>query len=124
MEQIRILIVEDRKQAADGISKLVQFEQDMEVVGSAGTGEEAIRLAEKTDPHVILMDTGLPDMSGIDAARAIIGENIWIQVVLLALERNSDLLEEAMNAGIRGLVKKPPEAQALYEAIRERLRSL
>ena len=117
-DQIRILVVDDREQQADGIAKLVAFEQDMHVIGTAETGEQAISQAAEAEPDVVLMDTNLPDMTGLDATQEIKRDNRRIQVILLATERSTDLMREAMRARVSDVVPKPLDAETLYDAIR------
>jgi DNA-binding NarL/FixJ family response regulator len=71
MSTIRILLVHDRDYAIESLSRLIQFEKDMEVVGRARTGAEAIQLVKDLGPYVVLMDVTLPDMTGFEATHVV-----------------------------------------------------
>ena len=73
-DKIRVLIVDDIAETRENIRRLLQFERDMEVVGGARTGKEAISLAQESKPHVVIMDINMPDMDGITATEALLKE--------------------------------------------------
>ncbi len=73
-DKIRVLIVDDIAETRENIRRLLQFERDMEVVGGARTGKEAITMARDTQPHVVIMDINMPDMDGITATEAVLKE--------------------------------------------------
>src|SRR3990172_5467209 len=99
MSTIRVLLVHDRDYAIESLTRLIQFEKDMEIVGKARTGDEAIRLVKEVSPHVVLMDITLPDMTGFDAARQITTSDLAIQVVLLSGELSIEVFQNGMMAG-------------------------
>jgi len=119
MSTIRVLLVHDREYAIESLTRLIQFEKDMEIVGKARTGDEAIRLVKEVSPHVVLMDITLPDMTGFDAARQITTSDLAIQVVLLSGELSIEVFQNGMMAGARDVLAHPPEPTSLYAAIRQ-----
>ena len=79
---IRVLIVDDIAETRENIRKLLQFEPDLEVVGAARTGIEAIDIARETEPDVVIMDINMPDMDGITATEALLRDVPFAQIVL------------------------------------------
>ncbi len=117
-EKIKVLIVDDIAETRENIRKLLQFESDVEVVGAARTGREAIELAAELEPHVILMDINMPDMDGITATEAIRQKFSWIQIVILSVQGDPNYMRRAMLAGARDFLTKPPTIDDLISAIR------
>jgi pilus assembly protein CpaE len=118
-DKIRVLIVDDIAETRENIRRLLQFERDMEVVGGARTGKEAIVLAHDTQPHVILMDINMPDMDGITATETILKEVPNTQIVILSVQSEPDYMRRAMLAGARDFLTKPPSADELVSTIRK-----
>jgi pilus assembly protein CpaE len=118
-DKIRVLIVDDIAETRENIRRLLQFERDMEVVGGARTGKEAISLARETQPHVILMDINMPDMDGITATETILKEVPNIQIIILSVQSEPDYMRRAMLAGARDFLTKPPSADELVATIRK-----
>ncbi len=117
-ETIRVLIVDDYAETRENIRKLLQFEADIEVVGSARTGEEAIQLSSDTKPDVVLMDINMPDMDGIEATERLLSEVSYAQVVMLSVNSEPDYMRRAMLAGARDFIAKPPSGDELISTIR------
>ncbi len=117
-EKIRILIVDDIAETRENIRKLLQFESDMEVVGGARTGGEAIDLARETQPDVVLMDINMPDMDGISATKALLDDVPFAQIVILSVNNEPDYMRRAMLAGARDFIAKPPSPDELISTIR------
>ena len=117
-EKIRVLIVDDIAETRENIRKLLQFEADVEVVGAAKTGAEAIQLSGETEPDVVLMDINMPDMDGIAATEAIRVKYPAIQIVILSVQSDSRYMRRAMLAGARDFLTKPPDVDELTAAIR------
>ncbi|HVN54305.1 MAG TPA: response regulator [Anaerolineaceae bacterium] len=116
-EQIRVLIVDDIAETRENIRKLLQFEGDVEVVGAARTGKEAIELAMETKPDVVLMDINMPDMDGIAATEAIRKKVPFSQIVILSVQGDPNYMRRAMLAGARDFLTKPPMVDELSAAI-------
>src|SRR4030067_267996 len=98
-ETIRLLIVDDIAGTREHLRKLLQFESDIEVVGAARTGEEALQMARDTQPDVVLMDINLPDMDGIAVPEALLGEVRHATLIMLSVQSDNDYLRQSMRAG-------------------------
>jgi pilus assembly protein CpaE len=118
-DKIRVLIVDDIAETRENIRRLLQFERDMEVVGGARTGKEAITMARDTQPHVVIMDINMPDMDGITATEAVLKELPSAQIVILSVQNEPDYMRRAMLAGARDFLPKPPSADELVSTIRK-----
>ncbi|HSL28446.1 MAG TPA: response regulator [Anaerolineales bacterium] len=117
-ERIRVIIVDDVSETRENVRKLLQFESDVEVVGVARTGKEAIQLSEDMQPDVVLMDINMPDMDGISATEAIRAKQPAVQVVILSVQGDQNYMRRAMLAGARDFLTKPPMGDELISAIR------
>lgn len=117
-EKIRVLIVDDVAETRENIRKLLQFESDVEVVGTARSGKEGIQFANEMDPDVVLMDINMPDVDGITATENIRQKMPHIQVVILSVQGDQNYMRRAMLAGARDFLTKPPMGDELISAIR------
>jgi pilus assembly protein CpaE len=117
-DKTRVLIVDDVAETRENIRKLLQFEPDIDVVAMARTGREAVQLAKETKPNVILMDINMPDMDGITATRLIVRDVPSAQIVMVSVQQDTDYLRQAMLAGARDFLSKPPSADELINTIR------
>ena len=117
-DKIRVLIVDDVSETRENVKKLLQFESDVEVIGVARTGKEAIQLSQELDPDVVLMDINMPDMDGISATEAIHAKQQAVQVVILSVQSDQNYMRRAMLAGARDFLTKPPMGDELISAIR------
>ncbi len=118
VNSINVLLVEDHLLTRLGLRAALQRTQDMHVVGEASNGEEAIGLAESLQPHVILMDVGMPVMDGIQAAAKIIGRHPTIKIIMLTQHDNEADIMASLGAGASGYCLKDVEPERLYMAIR------
>jgi pilus assembly protein CpaE len=117
-DTIRVLIVDDIAETRENIRKLLQFESDIDVVGAARSGEEAIELAGETLPDVVIMDINMPDMDGIMATEALLKDVPFAQIVILSVQSEADYMRRAMRAGAMDFIAKPPSGDELISAIR------
>ncbi|MBC8337019.1 MAG: response regulator [Anaerolineales bacterium] len=117
-DKYSVLIVDDVAETRENVRKLLQFESDVEVVGVARTGREAIDMAQELEPDVILMDINMPDMDGIAATEAIRQKKPFVQVVILSVQGDPNYMRRAMLAGARDFLTKPPMGDELISAIR------
>ncbi len=117
-EKIRVLIVDDISETRENVKKLLQFEADVEVVGIARTGKEAIQVSGELSPDVVLMDINMPDMDGIAATEAIRGRQPAVQVIILSVQSDQNYMRKAMLVGARDFLTKPPMGDELISAIR------
>lgn len=117
-EKIRVLIVDDIAETRENLRKLLQFESDIDVVGAARSGEEALQLGSDTQPDVVLMDINMPDMDGIAVTEALLKDVPFAQVVMLSVQSEADYMRRAMLAGARDFIAKPPSGDELIKTIR------
>jgi len=117
-EKIRVVIVDDIAETRENIRKLLQFEPDVEVVGVARTGREAIDISKDAKPDVLLMDINMPDMDGIAATEIIRKMVPFTQIVILSIQSDPNYMRRAMLAGARDFLTKPPTIDELNSAIR------
>jgi len=117
-EKTRVLVVDDVAETRENIRKLLQFEIDIEVVGAARTGKEAVQLTDELKPDVVLMDINMPDMDGIAATEMIRQHTPIAQIVILSVQGDPNYMRRAMLAGARDFLTKPPMADELISAVR------
>lgn len=117
MEQLRILIADDHPLFRKGMRGLLESLPEMEVVGEAATGEEAIMLAADLAPDVIVMDLQMPGGTGIAATRAILNASPHIRILMVTLYEDSESIFTAIRAGARGYILKDAGADELTAAI-------
>src|SRR5690349_17399588 len=118
-DQIRVLIVDDIPETRDHLTKLLGFESDIEVVGSAASGSESLSMAEKLQPDVVLMDINMPDMDGIAATEKLSAQVPTASVVMMSVQGESDYLRRSMLAGAREFLVKPFSSDELTASIRQ-----
>jgi DNA-binding NarL/FixJ family response regulator len=114
---MRILLVEDHPMFRDGLARMLESVEEFEVVGEAVTGEEAVQLAQKLRPNIILMDLNLPKMSGIEATKQIINKQPETGVLVLTMYDDDSSVFAAMRAGARGYLLKEANRNEIIRAI-------
>lgn len=115
---IRVLVVDDHFVVRAGVSSYIDSQDDMKLVGEAGTCEDAIDAAERLDPDIVLMDIRLEDSSGIDACRKIKQTNPPTKVIMFTTYADLDLLKASIEAGASGYIIKRMSLQSLVDAVR------
>lgn len=115
---IRVLLADDHKVLRAGLVALINDEDDINVIGEAGTGEEAIRIALETQPDVVVMDLGMPGISGLEAIREIRRQNPQIRILVLSMHSGREVVIKAIEAGCDGYVPKSAAHTNLLQAIR------
>ena len=118
-DRIRILIVDDIPETREHLTKLLGFEADMEVVGTAESGPEAIELARKLSPDVVLMDINMPGMDGIATSEELSTTVPSAAVIMMSVQGEADYLRRSMLAGAREFLVKPFSADELTTSIRK-----
>jgi pilus assembly protein CpaE len=118
-DQIRVLVVDDIPETRDHLTKLLGFESDIEVIGSASSGREAIQMAGKLHPDVVLMDINMPDMDGITATEQLTTAAPNSAVVMMSVQGEADYLRRSMLAGAREFLVKPFSSDELTASIRQ-----
>jgi pilus assembly protein CpaE len=117
-DKIRVVIVDDIAETRENIRKLLQFENDFEVVGVGRTGRDGIDIVRETKPDVVIMDINMPDMDGITATETIRRNLPFTQIIILSVQGDPNYMRRAMLAGARDFLTKPPSVDDLTSAIR------
>ncbi|HEX8145477.1 MAG TPA: response regulator transcription factor [Pyrinomonadaceae bacterium] len=117
-DRLRILLVEDHEIVREGVRTMVSAQADMEVIGEAGDGRTAIRLAEELRPDIVVMDISMPDMNGLQATEKL--KQLRPEIKILTLSRHTDVgfLQQILGAGASGYVLKQSTSTELIRAIR------
>jgi len=118
-DQIRVLIVDDIPETRDHLTKLLGFEKDVDVVGAAASGAEALEMAAKLLPDIVLMDINMPDMDGIAATELLAARVPSSAVVMMSVQGEADYLRRSMLAGAREFLVKPFSSDELAASIRQ-----
>lgn len=116
-ETLKVLIVDDHAMVRSGFAMVLSVEADIEVVGEAADGLQALQLARATDPDVVLMDVQMPHLDGIAATREVVAEDLGRVVILTTFDRD-DYLFDALDAGASGFLLKNAGPEQLLEAVR------
>lgn len=115
---IRVMLVDDHAVVRSGLGAFLLVFDDLELVGEAGSGKEAVRLCEQVDPDVVLMDLVMPEMDGATATRMIRERCPEVQVIALTSFKEQELVQGALEAGAIGYLLKNVSAEKLAAAIR------
>ncbi len=117
-EKITVLLVDDHSMVRRGFRRILEDEADIAVVGEAGDGVEAVRLAKELQPKLIVMDCALPGMNGLDSTRSILAANPGTAVLMLSMHSEETWVRQALDAGARGYILKSAVDLELVTAIR------
>jgi NarL family two-component system response regulator YdfI len=115
---IRVLIADDHLVVREGLSAILEVAGDIEPVGEAADGAEAVRLAGELSPDVVLMDLRMPNLDGIEAIRQIRARYPAIEIVILTTYDDDEYIVQGLRAGARGYLLKDTSRQVLFNAIR------
>jgi len=115
---IRVLLVDDHTVVRQGLRMVMSLEDDLEVVGEAANGREAVEAVASLEPEVVLMDLLMPVMNGVEAIRAIKADHSEVEVVALTSVLEDRMVVDAVEAGAAGYLLKETGPEALFEAIR------
>ena len=118
MKRIRILLADDHAVVRQGFKMILDAQPDMEIVGEAANGREAVDLAEQLHPDVVVMDVAMPELNGIEATRRLASSVPHARVVALSMHKDSVYVREILRAGARGYLLKDSGAADLVAAIR------
>ena len=116
---IRVLVVEDQPKILKAQIKLLETFDDLEIVGEALSGESALEMLEETRPEVLLLDLGLPQMSGIEVTRKVRAEHPNIEILIFTIFDEEEKVTEAIVAGAAGYLLKGTPVEKIVEAIRD-----
>jgi pilus assembly protein CpaE len=118
-EQIRVVIVDDISETREHLTKLLSFEADIEVVGTASSGDEALELTAKLAPDILLMDINMPGMDGIATTERISATFPATSIIMMSVQGEADYLRRSMLAGAREFLVKPFSSDELTTSIRQ-----
>lgn len=119
MEKIKVLLVDDHTVVRQGLRVLLEAEQDITIVGEAETGRQAVQLARKLAPDVIVMDIAMPNLNGLEATRQILKEAPASKILVLSSYADDEYVHQLTEAGAAGYLLKQTAATELIKAIRE-----
>lgn len=117
MSRVRILLADDHAVVRKGLRFLLERQPEMEVVGEAANGREAVRLAEDLKPTVVVMDIGMPELNGIEAAAQIVKRDPRVSVIMLSVHSDETYLLRALSAGAKGYLLKDSAEDDLIRAV-------
>ncbi len=115
---IKILLVDDHSLMREGMVAMLRDVEDIEIVGSIASGEEAVNMADQLKPNLILMDIMLRGMTGIEATRWIKERDPHVKIILISMEVSKDYISAGIKSGVDGYLHKDSEKSTLIEAIR------
>jgi DNA-binding NarL/FixJ family response regulator len=118
MTKIRILVADDHGIVRKGLRFLLERQEDLEVVGEAGDGREAVRMAEELDPHIIVMDIAMPRLNGIDAAEQVLRRSPETSIIILSMYADEEYLTRALTVGVKAYLLKDSAEVDLVRAVR------
>jgi DNA-binding NarL/FixJ family response regulator len=118
MDKISVLIVDDHTLFRKGIRKMLEAEEDMHIVGEAGTGREALEQARVLMPDVILMDIKMPGLDGVEAARTLRREMPHVGIIFCTMFEDDEFVFAALKAGGRGYILKESDPETMLRAVR------
>jgi DNA-binding NarL/FixJ family response regulator len=117
LKPLRIMIADDHDLVRRGIKALLQGRAGWEICAEAETGREAVSKAEETKPDLVIMDIGMPDLNGLEAARRIRKASANTEILILSMHSSDQLIREIVDAGVRGYLVKSDSARDLVIAI-------
>jgi DNA-binding NarL/FixJ family response regulator len=119
MNKITVLLADDHTVVRQGLKSLLQAESDIEVVGEAETGRQAVQLAKKLQPKVVVMDIAMPNLNGLEATRQMVREVPDTKVLVLSSHSDDEYVQQLTESGASGYLIKQTAATDLLKAIRE-----
>jgi two-component system response regulator NreC len=118
MEKIRVFLVDDHTVVRQGLRRILESDDEIEIVGEAGDGRTAIDLVQKLRPHVVVMDVAMPELNGIEATRQITRRVEGTKVLVLSMHGDDVYVRQALKAGARGYLLKDSEDLDLIKAVK------
>jgi two-component system response regulator NreC len=118
MEKIRVFLVDDHTVVRQGLRRILESDEEIEIVGEAGDGRTAIDLVQKLRPHVVVMDVAMPELNGIEATRQIAKRVEGAKVLVLSMHGDDVYVRQALRAGARGYLLKDSEDLDLIKAVK------
>jgi DNA-binding NarL/FixJ family response regulator len=114
---VRILVADDHEVVRRGLCALLRSQPDWDVCGEANDGREAVEKATALRPEIVIMDIGMPNLNGLEAARQILKSDSQIKILILTLHDSDQVVQEVLNAGARGFLLKSDAARDLVAAV-------
>jgi pilus assembly protein CpaE len=118
VEEIKVLVCNKNAEARENLKRAIQFDQILNVVGFASSGEEALRVVTDLAPEVVLLDLDMGDMDGIEVAKKFLDEIPLLQIILHAHELEYTVMRQAMHVGISDVIKSPIDPDEMHAKIR------
>src|SRR6187455_3244902 len=119
MKRITVLLADDHMIVREGFRKMLELEPDLEVVGEAQDGRQAVAMIKKLRPAVVLMDIAMPRLNGLEATRQVLKDCPATKVLMLSAHNDDAYVEKASDSGAKGFLLKQTSSLAVCEAIRE-----
>ena len=119
MKKITVLLSEDHVVVRQGLRSLLSAEPDIEVVGEAGNGRQAVKMAQELSPDVVVMDIAMPVLNGLEATTQIVSEGIPTKILILSSYADDEYVHQLTEAGASGYLVKQTAASELIKAVRE-----
>ncbi len=116
--KVRVLLADDHAVVRQGFRLILEAQTDIEVVGEAKTGREAVELAKKLQPTVVVMDVAMPELNGIEATRRIVEDLPRTRILALSMHKDGVYVREMLRAGARGFLLKDAIDKDLVTAVR------
>ena len=114
---IKVFLADDHAVVRDGMTALMEAEQDIQVVGTAGNGQQAVEQIKKIQPDIVVMDIAMPELNGIDATRKISETCPSVKVIMLSMHDSSEHIYQALKAGARGYLLKESAGKEVINAV-------
>ncbi len=116
---LKVLVVDDHTLVRDGLCRVLEGEDDMQVVGQTGSGKQAVELCQDTQPNLVLLDYGLPDQDGLETTRQIVALGLGIRILILTMYANEEYATRLIQAGAGGFLVKAASTDELLGAVRK-----
>jgi two-component system, NarL family, response regulator NreC len=118
MAKLRVLLVDDHTVVRQGLRKILESDDEIEIVGEAGDGRSAVDMVQRMRPHVVVMDVALPELNGIEATRQITKRVDGAKVLVLTMHSDDVYVRQSLKAGARGYLLKDSEDLDLIKAVK------
>jgi DNA-binding NarL/FixJ family response regulator len=118
MAKLRVLLVDDHTVVRQGLRKILESDDEIEIVGEAGDGRSAVEMVQRMRPHVVVMDVALPELNGIEATRQITKRVDGAKVLVLTMHSDDVYVRQSLKAGARGYLLKDSEDLDLIKAVK------
>lgn len=119
MTDIRIMLADDHEVVRSGLGRMLESQDDIQIVGEAASGEQAYQLYTELEPDVLIMDVSMPGIGGLEALRRITSRYPIAKVIMFSMHENVTMAIQAMNVGAKGYVAKSGQSGDIIEAVRQ-----